>query len=332
MPQLLSVPGDQQQSIVDGQAEAEQGDYRDRVLIQVGDLREAEQQSHRGEYRHDRRDHRHASGQQPTEDEHEHHQGDRQGQFLGSGQIGLRLRVSLVVDDLIATDPDDRVGLPSGDQVPLQCPQLAGDRVDRGGGTRVIEGDLIEGDLDEYRLPVPADRGGRHSGRQARIVGRSHRRDVRYPGQLGRGGADRVAYRGRTRIDPVDLTVDDVALPTRRVQHVLRLDGLQRAGSIPVAQASEDRARGQSTHDHGDQPDRHYPPGTPETPAPDPGQAGLSHVEVSSPVLRRPSAADIAVSLPAVWRPEPSGVAGKDPETYPRCPPGGTRGCPVRIS
>ena len=93
--QLLTVPADGEERVVDGDAEADERAHVDRV---VGDVQDPGEQEHHGdpsddrqrtdEDREDRRDPR-------AEDQKQHEDGQRQGQELGAEQIVLQRDVQI---------------------------------------------------------------------------------------------------------------------------------------------------------------------------------------------------------------------------------------------
>ena len=132
--QLLAVPRDQQQTVVDRQAQAQQRDHDRGVLVEVGDLLEAQQRGERGEHRQDRGEHRQAGGDDPAEHEDQHDQGDRQRQPLGRcpGRAATCLLTCSPDDPAAAGEHGGTRSGRTGPQGHLERVEARGDRVHRG--------------------------------------------------------------------------------------------------------------------------------------------------------------------------------------------------------
>jgi len=96
--QLLAVAGDDEQAVVDGQAEAERGGQVQRVGRDVGEGGQDAQHQQRAEDRDAADQQRQRARDDAAEDEREQDQGDRQGQRLGTPQVPFDLVGDLPVD------------------------------------------------------------------------------------------------------------------------------------------------------------------------------------------------------------------------------------------
>jgi hypothetical protein len=104
--ELFAEAVDDEEAVVDREAEPERGREVDREDRDVGDDGDQEQREERADHGDERDGHRQRSGEQPTEDEHEEHEGGRHGDRFGARQVGLDLVGEGGGDGLSPSHPD----------------------------------------------------------------------------------------------------------------------------------------------------------------------------------------------------------------------------------
>ena len=87
--ELLAEAAHREQAVVDGEAEAEQGDDVDDGRVELDDVREDEEREQGPADRDDGPDDRHARGDEAAEDEEHDDEGERQGDALAPEQVAL---------------------------------------------------------------------------------------------------------------------------------------------------------------------------------------------------------------------------------------------------
>ena len=147
-----------------------------------------------------------------------------------------------------------------------------------------MPGDLVElgqFDVDQYRPVVPRDLRRGTGRRQIRVVRRGDLRHSGHRADVGGRGEYRVVHRGSRRVDPVDHRSHRGALAAGVGEHLVGLNGFQRAGAAATGQPVEHRPDRQHAPADGEQPDRQYPPPAPEAPAPQRCDEPLRHLAAS---------------------------------------------------
>jgi hypothetical protein len=104
--QLLAEPADDEQAVVDGQAQAHDRDDVDREHRHVGDLGEQPEHDEGAEHGHPADQQRQPGGDGGPEHDQQQHEQQRHGQALGAGKVLAHLRVDLLVDRGVAAQVD----------------------------------------------------------------------------------------------------------------------------------------------------------------------------------------------------------------------------------
>ncbi len=261
MRQLFAVAGDEEQAVIDRQAETEQRDDDRRVLVDVGDVFKAQQCGHAGEDRQDRGEDRDAGRNDAAEDEDEHDESERQRQAFGQRTVVVDLVVDLIVHDRSAAEEHARVRC-AGAQRAAERIELLRYGINRGVLRSIRQ--LVEGYGDEQAVPV--------AGEQLVCLRRRHPSVVRggdrpYPRDVperGRIGKDRTAGFGVGGVDAGHLAGDrrtDLALV---VEHVGGPDGFQRVRARLVGEAIRHRSAGQESARGDREPDDEQKPSVPK--------------------------------------------------------------------
>src|SRR5450756_1675824 len=184
--QLLAVPRDDQEPVVDREAETQQRHDIDHARVEVDDVREAVEQTEAPCDRGERTDHWHASGEEAAADEHQHEQGDRQRHRLTGGEVALDLTGDRRHDQGVPADDAAGARLETGEVVPQRVESRLDPRQPDALGVRGEPG--LEIDDDEEPLSVL---GKQRSGEWTREATRKRERidDGLDPVDLGEVGA-----------------------------------------------------------------------------------------------------------------------------------------------
>src|SRR5690606_10963222 len=183
--EFLAEAADDEQGVVDRQAEAERGGEVHREDGDVGDLGEAAQDRVGAEDRDDADAEREQGGDGAAEDHHQQHERDRQGDELGPQQVLLDDRLHLVPHGDRAADADLHGALLAPERRRYALQRLVHRRLvarDAGGNQRLVA--VLGAQRGRAGLPVGADAGDAGLARQA----------LGQPGGLG--GDGRVVDRG----------------------------------------------------------------------------------------------------------------------------------------
>src|SRR5690606_19788867 len=143
---LLAVSGDDEEPVVDRQAQPEHGDDVDDDGVQLDDLGEPEQYTEPTGDRGERADEGHARGEEAAEDHDHDEQRQRQRDRLAAGQVGLDLVGDRRDDERDAGDDPVRLGRDVG-----QLTRHGGEPLLHGGarGPTVVELRVELGDEEE---------------------------------------------------------------------------------------------------------------------------------------------------------------------------------------
>ena len=255
--QLFPVAGDDEQAVVDGQAEAERGGQVEGVDGDVGELGQHPQDQQGADDGEAADGQGQGAGHGAAEHHHQQQQGDGDGDGLGLGQVGLDLLADLTGDLGLAADLDPEIGVVApvgGGELlgPLVQPFLvAGDpaKDERLAAVLAPEGRGVQ-------RPVGGDLGQVGLGSQPpgeRLPRRGHRRVVDGPplggdqqDQVGVADAEVVAQglggsgrlRGRV-IEPARLEPGDGAAAERARQHHRDQRGREHRPAAPYQELAE---------------------------------------------------------------------------------------------
>ena len=251
-PQLLAVAGDDEQAVVDGQAEAERGGQVEGVDGDVGDLGQDPQHEQGADDGEAADGQREGPGDGAGEHQHQQEQGDRDGDGLGPGQVGLDLLADLAEDLGLAADLDAEGGVVAG---------VGGGE----GGRPLVHVLLVAGDAAQHQGLAAV---GALEGRGARGPVGDDLGQVGLGGQppgqgLPGGGHGRVvdlAALGRDQQDQVGVAGAELVPQDRGGPGRLGVGVVEPAGLEPGDGAPPEHAGG---HHHG-QRGREHRPSSPE--------------------------------------------------------------------
>ncbi len=236
---FLAEPVDDQQRVVDGEADREHRHDLDRVDGDVGHLAEREKDAERAGHAGDRDDQRQPGGDQAAEDEQQQDEYDGRGDDLGAGHVARGLVVELGLGHRTAGDGDGAAG------------HVGAQRADPARG--------VGGHLLGAVTRRQADREQQRPAGLGRRQWWAHLGDAGHRPHVGADPFDRGEHRGIGRVHAGDDGGDGLRLGRDRVAQVAGAVGLA-AGHHPdvTDEAFEDAdADGEAGTDDG-QPDHEH--------------------------------------------------------------------------